>query len=526
MMKEPYSPAKAWLVCQVWAFMLFLPVAADFTTSHNRYLLHWSVMHMWVFLAMIVGIGSIFFAVGLMLRRCQPAAYGPTASIMAFASLLFLVRFFVTLWTSKLITIDLMPFGIILALLAVLVLHRRGYLEKLRYGLSRAALFMAFMLPIFVLTGFSYRTYPEPNYPALADIPDRQTEGPLQPADNVYVFIFDGWSYRLTFQDGKPNDSCPNLQKLAENMCVFTNGHSPGCHTITSIPRLLFEREDLFCLQEGEPGFWKNDAFHPSQTEPGVFAKARERGFRTYMVGWHHNYHAMLNKQVDYLHQIASTELVDHSPLGIAADYGWKWAEFGPVLGRPIRSTFQLKQNYSFYWQNEALLREASEVLVDPRPQGQFAVMHLPLPHQPFIYNSKGCVCDFEEYYPETVSLCKDQIMYLDHVIGKFVDSLKKQGKYENSIVVFTSDHTWRNDPEVERTGKAFTHVPFMVHFPGQKQYIRVDEPFTTLNLMRLLDHVHAHNGKLDDLDQAIRDNGWFFPVPDHEVFMEKLVSK
>jgi arylsulfatase A-like enzyme len=150
----------------------------------------------------------------------------------------------------------------------------------------------------------------------------------------------------------------------------------------------------------------------------------------------------------------------------------------------------------------------------------------MPGPHQPLSYDGSGSVRDLGEDYPETVDLCRGNIALLDLMVGQFVDSRKKQGKNETSILVFTSDHTWRNDPEVARTGKAFTHVPFMVHFPGQKGYVRVDEAFTTLNLMRMLDHVHAHDGALDDLDQTIRDNRWFFPVPDHEVFLEQLPSK
>jgi hypothetical protein len=57
---------------------------------------------------------------------------------------------------------------------------------------------------------------------------------------------------------------------------------------------------------------------------------------------------------------------------------------------------------------------------------------------------------------------------------------------------VLTADHDWRRDPDWAsgRLTGLRNHVPLVVKAPRQAEPGRVDEPFETKNLGRLLEHI------------------------------------
>ena len=65
-------------------------------------------------------------------------------------------------------------------------------------------------------------------------------------------------------------------------------------------------------------------------------------------------------------------------------------------------------------------------------------------------------------------------VAYTDHLVGQLVDSLKANGYYDNTIIVFTSDHGYKLG-EYHRWAKYTLHekdavVPFLVRAPGHEE--------------------------------------------------------
>jgi iduronate 2-sulfatase len=78
-----------------------------------------------------------------------------------------------------------------------------------------------------------------------------------------------------------------------------------------------------------------------------------------------------------------------------------------------------------------------------------------------------------EEKKKEIVHGYSACVSYVDFLVGELIEELKHQGLYENTIIVFTSDHGYKLG-EYDRWAKNTLHekdalVPLLIHHPGQK---------------------------------------------------------
>ncbi|MCI8518266.1 MAG: sulfatase-like hydrolase/transferase [Hungatella sp.] len=69
-------------------------------------------------------------------------------------------------------------------------------------------------------------------------------------------------------------------------------------------------------------------------------------------------------------------------------------------------------------------------------------------------------------------------ISFLDRQVGKLIDALKEEGIYDDTLIVFTSDHgDMLGDHYLYTKGSDFyedcTNVPLLIKYPGQKQMVR-----------------------------------------------------
>lgn len=87
---------------------------------------------------------------------------------------------------------------------------------------------------------------------------------------------------------------------------------------------------------------------------------------------------------------------------------------------------------------------------------------------------SKACeqgtdISNWRENYPDYLGCCHS----LDYNVGRLVDTLKKQGMWENTILVYTADHgshflTRGREAEYKRTcHDASIHIPLIITGPG-----------------------------------------------------------
>jgi hypothetical protein len=70
-----------------------------------------------------------------------------------------------------------------------------------------------------------------------------------------------------------------------------------------------------------------------------------------------------------------------------------------------------------------------------------------------------------------------------------FTGALKASGRYDDALIIFTSDHAWPQDPDWEagRLTEPRTHVPLIVKLPGQTRPLTIESRFVTSSLGALI---------------------------------------
>jgi arylsulfatase A-like enzyme len=59
--------------------------------------------------------------------------------------------------------------------------------------------------------------------------------------------------------------------------------------------------------------------------------------------------------------------------------------------------------------------------------------------------------------------------MFVDVLVGKLMSKLKREGIYDEAVIVVTGDHGWRTSerPSPETPPISIPHVPLVIHAPG-----------------------------------------------------------
>jgi len=318
----------------------------------------------------------------------------------------------------------------------------------------------------------------------------------------VYLFFFDEWCYQRTFENGALQPKFANLSKLADRSVVFHNARSPGCWTLESIPRTLFQTDLPVVVSDGRAGFQRDGRFIPSRKFESIFSVVGDRQYRTFMIGVYLPYRMLLGDQVDVCRSYCWFEYyrgenpLDHfivHAFNATAYWTDPWSRF---LRGKIGERVGHVEGLQIYG---SLNRDIMEV-IESQPGNTFAVFHYPLPHYPYLLNADGSYCGPEKgfmgshrVYPgweaRFLEGYERNLAYLDRLIGRITAALKGNGKFDRSLLILTSDHKWGRDPEneTEWPHETYRHVPLFVKLPGQDRSLEVTSLFETRNLGSLI---------------------------------------
>ncbi len=481
----------------VAVFLLFSPHISNSLRELMRYLYMWQWEDMALLLCMMVAIAALAtLADGAIRRLGRPTLtrlYHHLFVLVIGAGILANVAFCSGNspgWHIGRTGMEMQTLWLILV--AVVAYSFAQPASKLVSWCRRACLIMSPTVPIValqLLTGHTYAPAADPLTPLpIVPVADKSPAVRERP---VYLFVFDEWSYDRTFTDGSVSSSLANLSALAAQSIVFQDAHSPGEDTARSMPGLLFQTGTPPAVKNGQVGFSRDGQIVPTSEFDCLFSATADLNYRRIMIGAFLPYAAWLGNQVDvcrgYCYYPQSESII-----GRAAVHGFNaisyltdpWSVLAYDKLRTQTNDRQIRKVH------ERISEDIVAVLRD-QPAATFAVFHYLLPHGPFIFNPDGSYRGPDEaaWVRSNAEGYTRHLACLDGLIGQIVQVMRESGRFDDALLIVTSDHSWRADP-ARKTGKGkspLTHVPLLVKLPGQHESVSVTERFETRTLGSLI---------------------------------------
>jgi hypothetical protein len=303
----------------------------------------------------------------------------------------------------------------------------------------------------------------------------------------MVIIILDMIGYQDAFRDdGMVRDELAHLKEFSNSAMVFHRARSPGYCTVLALPGMLLQEEVMYPLLEKDGVRWKTrrDPEAPARLA-NEFSMAlpyrfRMGGGRAVYFGYHLPYKNMMPGAWDdaFILPYSQTEIP-----GVAAGWASKCLHHilqyvqvskDPISGlvKQIDPVNSWKASYHRKL-TMAVFNAGMDYLHTCLSPGDLAIVHLPVPHWPYVFDAQGNAVSNETGHD---SKYMGQLQYADQLFGKMMLELKTNGKWNGAWVVAMSDHglheeSWDRDSEEQR------HVPFMVKAPGQTVRKDVHDP-------------------------------------------------
>jgi hypothetical protein len=285
----------------------------------------------------------------------------------------------------------------------------------------------------------------------------------------VVWIVFDELDERLAFAERPASVQLPELDRLCANALHALNAFPPGNSTKTT----------LSALTTGQPVSFAAPVSHnelaltlPNRrgtvgwsTLPNVFARARQLGLQTALVGWYHPYARVFAPDLDYCFWVPVPlfEQARDYTLGASMTHQL-WAVLEPFQHRRLLiRAFQ------------STLAHSLEAVTNA--QYNLVFLHLPEPHLPGVYHAAK-----NRFTLLTFNRARgyfDNLAFTDRAFGQLRRAMEQAATWETAWVLVSSDHWWRDSRCFD--GKEDHRVPFLVKAPGLNPAQTFAAPMNTL---------------------------------------------
>ena len=316
----------------------------------------------------------------------------------------------------------------------------------------------------------------------------------ISSSNNIYIIFMDAWSYNRTFTNEVPWHEMKELTEFVSGATVYHNAYSPGNGTFSSFPRFIFQPDNEF------KNLNFNKLYHVVVAREAVQAKSIfdnvPDNWFTVMIGNLHDYESMLYRRIDYAVRYDDPAMPFLATVKMMLKTQLNWVRF---VG--IKLSFKAEAFKNVLWGLRVEpIRNDGLKLISEVDVPIFAVLHYDIPHHPFIWDRYGQKDETRwasDPLAPSIPGYMDNLKRTDFIIGELVDKLKSVGKYDQSLIIFTSDHAWREDPDqsvpIENnidTISEIRHVPLIIKFPGQQVRLDRDEFIQTSDIYPFIEPI------------------------------------
>jgi hypothetical protein len=316
---------------------------------------------------------------------------------------------------------------------------------------------------------------------------------PLNPSPSpqrMVLVIFDSWDRYLTFEARPASIQLPDIDRFRDAAIDVERTTSPAIWTRLSLPSLLTGHP----VKDVEP---KGPDRLALTFESGgkeifgqglnLFSRARSLGANTALIGWYLPYCRVLAPDLcDCLWEPyfrPDWHFAEDPPRLLPIMLG-QWRSL--FLALPLAKSLgqHAADEDAHLWMHaivQHLVSRAIRVVGDPR--FNLVVLHLPMPHEPGIFNRHT-----KQFSTNASADYLDNLVLVDQVLGQLRVAMERHGTWDSSAVLLTSDHPLRAhllkwDDEVSQvTGhKMHPYVPFLLKMPGQTKGLKWEGPMLSI---------------------------------------------
>jgi arylsulfatase A-like enzyme len=390
--------------------------------------------------------------------------------------------------------------GAVLALVALAVSFWRygepeqRFVARALRGLGLAGLIVPVLaLPLVVQAAMRDRL-PLATAPRLLDKPQVQAQRPRR----IVLLTFDSLRARSTSLHTPALRNTPHLEALARESYWFTNFRSASDATKYSLPSVAtgMPPQEIFPYLDNRNAYLRRGAAYD------IAAHLKGAGYSAYY----------------------ATMLV--SPALWALDHQFDGGDFNYRFLHPgifnTRDFLPVREAFAWTWDKVVHRRDAGtrppHVLLATRQtldqarerlraaKGPIYMrVHVAAPHAPYIAIPRedlGGAIDPKKYphfwgnsskRPENIHAreraYEAYVGFGDAELGRFIQGLKQDGLWDDTLFIATSDHGEEFIPKMDIHGNGLltedvTHVPLLIHLPGQKHGERIDVPGGHIDLL------------------------------------------
>lgn len=318
----------------------------------------------------------------------------------------------------------------------------------------------------------------------------------------VVVLMFDMLGYGELFDaEGGVRPACTNFAALCARSDVYHAARSAGKRTATSIPGFILQERledpprDLRYTHDDWPFTDGTNTVHlrdfAAQSLPAL---ARERGGRTQTIGMHVPWDCLLPGLWDGTESM-SIYLGHHgvhrfgtppSFLATAKDHAAWYFLF--VSKSPLSAALKVAgiddlTEGQGWDERDSLVERAGRYFREALSPGDFFMVHIDLPHTPYLLGRGGVRLPPSLYHDDRAGLAA-QMEGADWALGRWMEDLASSPAGRDAWIIVTSDHNLHNY-RVRKGEK--TDVPFLVHRPGQTVRRDIAGPADLTDLRHLI---------------------------------------
>lgn len=515
-----YALSRLWIAITL-SFIFSFPYVYRYSSKQNAFMFHWNFSESVALIIAIILGGVAFFSIFLLIRRSTSRNANRVSDIIfviAFglavtANLCFLIfaaryKNYISKDTELLLGILIWVSFVIISSFAFM------NLSKFKALAVATCYILSVAFPVFAINLMSYETY-SVTRGMISVVTDSKNKKMLVP-QNIFLFIFDGWSYRKTFSDKQLISSFRNLNGLMDSSIVFHNAFSPDANTLQSMSKILFNTDREFTIKNGKASFREKQRNISTLELENIFTKAKKEGYVNLMCGVYLPYADILNQDVDLVRSISSYKRFGKGFFQSVVNHLWGIVDSLPKpfekigirrVSKIIYNQFGIKRVHSIH--NLAIST------INSPESGIFGIFHYPIPHEPFIFDKNGPTNVYNNLNLPPIVSYHNNLNYLDKIIGEIIGALKKTNKLKKSMIIITSDHGWISDPEIKESGSKheLQHVPLIISAPWLEKGIETEIPFNTSNLKVIIDRLVAGKFEFSEIEMLLQEKSLLQPL-------------